>query len=268
VQRVTSKNNPRLREAAALVASARERRKTGRCVLEGEHVVATCVARHGAPETLIVTDAALAGPAVRTLAERHADRTLVVSEPLFAAVATLPASVGVLAVVVTPRPAVDAHADFCLLLDGVQDPGNVGSMLRSAAAAGIAQVLLSKPCAFAWSPKVLRAGQGAHFCLDIHEDVDLPAWAAAYRATGADIVATVPAGGARLFAAPLAGRLALAIGNEGAGLSPDVAAQATQRVTIPMPGGVESLNAAAAAAVCLFECVRQRDAARGAKATE
>jgi hypothetical protein len=104
---------------------------------------------------------------VRALAERHASRTLVVSDSLFAGIAALPASVGVLAVVATPRPALAAGADFCLLLDGVQDPGNVGSMLRSAAAAGVAQVLLSEHCAFAWSPKVLRAGQGAH-SLDIH----------------------------------------------------------------------------------------------------
>jgi len=140
----------------------------------------------------------------------------------------------------------------------VQDPGNVGSMLRSAAAAGVSQVLLSKHCVFAWSPKVLRAGQGAHFHLEIHEDIDLPAWAAAYRAASGAVVATVAAGGASLFTAALDGRVALAIGNEGAGVSPALAAQATLRVTIPMPGGTESLNAAAAAAVCLFECVRQR----------
>jgi TrmH family RNA methyltransferase len=258
VRRVTSRHNPRLREAVALIASARERRKSGKCVLEGEHVVAAYAARHGAPETLIVTEAGLASPVVRALAERHAERTLVVSESLFAGVASLPPGIGSLAVVATPRPPLAAGADFCLLLDGVQDPGNVGSMLRSAAAAGVAQVLLSKHCAFAWSPKVLRAGQGAHFCTDIHEDVDLPEWAKAFRATGADVVATVAAGGTRVFAAPLGGALALAIGNEGAGISAELAAQATQRVTIPMPGGVESLNAAAAAAVCLFECVRQR----------
>jgi TrmH family RNA methyltransferase len=144
----------------------------------------------------------------------------------------------------------------------VQDPGNIGSMLRSAAAAGVAQVLLSKHCAFAWSPKVLRAGQGAHFCVDIHEDVDLPTWAAGYRASGGDVVATVAAGGMSLFAAPLGSRVALAIGNEGGGLSDTLAAEATQRVTIPMHAGVESLNAAAATAVCLFECVRQRSAAK------
>jgi TrmH family RNA methyltransferase len=131
-------------------------------------------------------------------------------------------------------------------------------MLRSAAAAGVGQVLLSKRCVFAWSPKVLRAGQGAHFHLDLHEDVDLAAWAAAYVQDGGDVLAMVAAGGRSLYATALTGRLALAIGNEGAGLSPALAARASLAVTIPMPGGMESLNAAAAAAVCLFECVRQR----------
>ena len=227
-------------------------------MLEGEHLVAVYSARHGAPETLIVTDDAFVRPAVRALAERHDERTLIVPASLLGAVATLPASIGMLAVVATPQPVLRAHADFCLLLDDVQDPGNVGSMLRSAAAAGVAQVLLSKRCAFAWSPKVLRAGQGAHFCVDIHEDVDLPAWAVGYRNGGGELVATVVAGGTSLYAASLAGRVALAIGNEGAGLSTSLATLATRQVTIPMPGGVESLNAAAAAAVCLFECVRQR----------
>jgi TrmH family RNA methyltransferase len=258
VQRVTSRSNPRLREAARLIASARDRRKAGKCVLEGEHLIAVCVDRGGAPDALIVTEAAIERPAARALAERVGARTLVVPSALFGELATLPAGVGMLAVVATPKPPLRSPPDLCLLLDDVQDPGNVGSMLRSAAAAGAGQVLLSKRCAFAWSPKVLRAGMGAHFCVDIHEDADLPAWAAAYRETGGAVVATVAAGGTSLYSARLAGRVALAVGNEGAGLSPPLAAQATQRVSIPMPGGVESLNAAAAAAVCLFECLRQR----------
>jgi len=260
MQRVTSRQNPRLREAIGLVASARDRRKAGKCVLEGEHLVGVYVERHGAPETLIVADEALARPATRALAEAHAGRTLVVTSRLLSELTALPAGVGLLAVVPTLRPpAAEAH-DFCVLLDDLQDPGNVGSILRSAAAAGVGQALLSKGCAFAWSPKVLRAGQGAHFCLDIYEDVELPAWAAAYRRDHGEVVATVAAGGGGLYDARLAGRVAIAVGNEGAGLDPALVAEATQRVTIPMPGGMESLNAAAAAAVCLFECVRQRRA--------
>ena len=165
-------------------------------------------ARHGAPETLIVTDAALATPAVRDAGRAprrsHARRVRSRSSP---AIASLPASVGVLAIVVDAAARRRSRrADFCLLLDDVQDPGNVGSMLRSAAAAGVAQVLLSKHCAFAWSPKVLRAGQGAHFCLDIHEDVDLPAWARAYRATRRGRRRHGRGRRNLVFAAPLAGR--------------------------------------------------------------
>ena len=264
MQRVTSRHNPRLKEASRLIASARDRRKAGRCVLEGEHIVGVYWERYGPPETLIVTEEALARDAVHALAAREPARTLVVPTALFAELATLPVGVGMLAVVPTPTSAPPAPADFCLLLDDVQDPGNVGSMLRSAAAAGVQQVLLSRHCAFAWSPKVLRAGQGAHFLLDIVEDADLAAWAAAYALAGGHVLALVAAGGTNLYATALTGRVAVAIGNEGAGLSEALAARATRSVTIPMPGGMESLNAAAAAAVCLFECVRQRN---GASAT-
>ena len=210
----------------------------GQCVLEGEHIVAVYAERAGAPRSLIVTDEALARPAVRALADRHSDRALVVPDALFDEIATLPAGVGVLAVIDTPAPSPPARTDFCLLIDGVQDPGNVGSMLRTAAAAGAAHVLLSKHSAFAWSPKVLRAGQGAHFCVDIHEDVDLPRWASEHRASGGEVIAAVAAREASLYETPLTGRLAVAVGNEGSGLSPSLLAEATRRVTIPMQRGV------------------------------
>ena len=229
MQRVTSRRNSRLREAIGLIASARDRRKAGKCVLEGEHLVSVYAERHGAPETLIVSDDALDRPEARALADAHAERTLVVPAKLLSELTVLPAGVGMLAVVRALRPAATEPGDFCLLLDDVQDPGNVGSMLRSAAAAGVRQAFLSKHCVFAWSPKVLRAGQGAHFCLDIHEDVDLPAWATSYRARGGEVIATVAAGGTSLYDARLAGRVALAIGNEGAGLNPALAAEASQR---------------------------------------
>lgn len=255
--RISSRNNPRLKEAARLVASARDRRKAGRCVLEGEHLVAVYAQRRGAPETLLVAEPCLERAGVRALAERFDDRTLIVPEKLFDELSVLPAGVGVLAVVPAPRPQLATAGRFCLLLDGVQDPGNVGSMLRTAAAAGVSDVYLSRHCAFAWSPKVLRAGMGAHFHLTIFEDVDLAGWARDYRASGGHVVAMVGNGGADLYRLPLARPLALAIGNEGAGLSEPLSSIASVRATIPMPGGIESLNAAAAAAIALFECVRR-----------
>jgi len=227
-------------------------------LLEGMHLVQVYAERCGAPRSIVIAEDFLPRDEAGAIAARFDDDTLVVPRRLFDDLGRFPADVGIIAVIDVPRPKDVAAPDFCLLLDGVQDPGNVGSIVRSAAAAGVARVLLSKDCAFAWSPKVLRAGQGAHFHLDIEEDVDLPAWCGRYRGAGGRVVASVAQRGARIFDADLEGRVAIAIGNEGAGLSADLLAQADLRVTIPMPGGTESLNVAAAAAVALYECVRQR----------
>ncbi|MEO8345392.1 MAG: RNA methyltransferase [Betaproteobacteria bacterium] len=260
--RVTSRSNPRLAAAAALIHSSRDRRKTGRCVLEGDHLIGVYLERVGVPETLVVVEDRIVDPRFAALIARVPARdVIVVPAGIFGEVSTLPAAVGALAVVVTPEVALPPPAAFHLLLEDVQDPGNVGAILRTAAAAGVEQVLLSKHCAFAWSPKVLRAGQGAHFLTTIVEDVDLVAWVRDYRGQGS-AVATVAGGGSDLFAATLPPRIAVLIGNEGTGLSKALLREADARITIPMPGGAESLNAAAAAAVVLFECVRQRRANR------
>jgi TrmH family RNA methyltransferase len=258
-RRVDSRHNERLREVARLIASSRDRRKSGRCVLEGVHLVDVYVDRIGAPETLVVLDDAQGHADVQGLLRRvPSNRTLVVTRARFAELATLPADVAVLAVVATPRLALPPPGDFCLLLDDLQDPGNVGSIIRTAAAAGVEQVLLSPYCAFAWAPKVLRAAQGAHFLTTIVEDVDLVAWANAFRATHGRVFATVVDAAQQLYDTNFRGRIALVIGSEGHGLSPALRELADVRMTIPMASGSESLNAAAAAAIALFEARRQR----------
>ena len=259
MQRVTSRNNPRLREAARLIASSRDRRKAGRCVLEGEHLVDVYQARGGLPECLLIVEEMRDTPRLAALASRMppAD-VLYVPAAMFTEFSTLPPAIGVLAVIQTPVTSLPAPTAFHLLLDDLQDPGNVGTILRTAAAAGVEQVLLSRDCAFAWSPKVLRAGQGAHFLTTIVEDVDLGGWADRFRTQGGQVVGTAPVAGTDLFAASLRWPLAIIVGNEGAGIAPALFERVDVRVTIPMPGGMESLNASAAAAVVLFEAVRQR----------
>jgi len=151
--------------------------------------------------------------------------------------------------------AVPPDADLVLVLEGIQDPGNVGTLLRSAAAAGAGHAVLSKDCAFAWSLKTIRAAMGAHFALNIVEGVDLVAFLAAFRGT------TVALGGESkhsLYDVDLRGPVALLVGNEGAGLTPAVRAHATVTASIPMPGKMESLNAGVAGSLALFEAVRQR----------
>lgn len=263
MQRVVSPNNPRLRDVLRLLGSSRERRKSGRCVLEGAHLVAVYRARSGPPETVVVTDEALAREDIRALlAHVPPQRVIAVPARLLAEHTALPAETGILAVVPTPRGAILRDAQFVLLVEDVQDPGNVGAIVRTAAAAGVDQILLSRDCAFAWAPKVLRAGQGAHFLAPIVEDVDLPAWVDAFRARGGRALAAVARDGADLYATRMAVPLAIAIGNEGAGLSRELASRCDLRVTIPMAAGNESLNAAAAAAVLLFEHVRQQRTGR------
>jgi len=259
VPRVTSRDNPRLVEAMRLIASSRDRRKSGRCVLEGEHVIAVYLERGGMPQTLVVLEGREHDPGIaRLLAFVPAADVLHVPRSLFAPLASTSVDVGALAIVSTPEGALPPPAVTHLLLDGVQDPGNAGTILRTAAAAGVKQVLFSRDCTAAWSPKVLRAAQGAHFLVTVVEDVDLPAWATSFAASGGAVVATVATGGTDLYAANVVRPWAVAIGNEGAGLSPGLAAVANVAVTIPMPGGMESLNAGAAAAVVLFELVRRQ----------
>ena len=148
------------------------------------------------------------------------------------------------------------------MLEDIQDPGNLGSILRSAAAAGVRHAMLSKRCAQAWSPRVLRAAMGAHFVLNIYEFVDLPDAARAFQGT---VVATCTRAPRSVYDVDLTSGIALLFGNEGAGLSCELLAAAHEVVAIPMPGRVESLNVAATVAVCLFERVRQLSAAQRAK---
>jgi TrmH family RNA methyltransferase len=163
---------------------------------------------------------------------------------------------GMLAVVSTPEAKQAFRLDQdAILLDGVQDPGNLGTLLRTAAAAGVRQAILSSGCASAWSPKALRAGQGAHFALHIHEAVDLAQFVAEY--TGTSMVTCLD-GATSLYEAQWSGPVAWIFGAEGQGVRRDLIAAASLRIKIPMPGAVESLNVAAAAAVCLFEAVRRR----------
>jgi rRNA methylases len=255
---VTSSHNERLKLAARLLRSAHERRKSALCVLEGEHLIEMYVAQHGAPTALIITEAFQQHPLV-SRCQQTAD-VCVVSDALFSATATLPSEVGMLAMVSIPSPRT-TFGTFHLLLEDVQDPGNVGTMLRSAAAAGVTHAIFSKNNAAAWSPKVLRAAQGAHFLLDIVEDVDVVGWARQFRCQGGKIAAMVAHGGSDLFQCDLSCLLlAVAVGNEGSGLSTALLEQTDWQLTIPMPGAMESLNVASAAAIVLFECVRQRRA--------
>jgi TrmH family RNA methyltransferase len=152
-------------------------------------------------------------------------------------------------------PELVSQGGLQLWLDAVQDPGNVGTLIRTAAAAGATAVVLGRGCADAWSPRVLRAGMGGHFALRVATS---PLDARLRESFPGQVMAMDRDGGASLYAMHLPENAAFLLGNEGAGLSEAVTSIASSRVTIPMSGRVESLNVAAAGAVICFEVLRRK----------
>lgn len=253
---IASRDNPTFKALRLLAKDGREQQRQGRTVLDGLHLVGEYRARVGLPELLVVSTGGAAHPDVQALLAAHDGvEVLSLRDALFGEISGVASPVGILAQILIPPAATQPPTASCVLLEGIQDAGNVGAILRTAAAAGVRDVVLGPGCAGVWTPRVLRAAQGAHFGLALRDAEDL---ATMVRNFAGLSVATLAAGGTSLYALDLAGPVAWIFGNEGAGVSAMLAAAAKARATIPMASGSESLNVAAAAAVCLFEAARQR----------
>jgi len=256
MKHITSTDNPQYKQLKKIATSSRERRNAGQTLLDGAHLLNALAEAGGTPNLLILkvgneTDDEIE----RCLARFPAIPNLVLGETLFNALSPVEHPTGLLGLIDIPTADIQPH-QFCMMLESIQDPGNLGTMLRTAAAAGVDTVYLSKGCAEVWSPKALRAGMGAQFALALHEGADLVSIARELKS----LIATALDAEQSLYDLKLSGPVAFVFGNEGAGLSRALIEAATHRIKIPMPGKVESLNVAAAAAVCLFEYVRQRGA--------
>jgi TrmH family RNA methyltransferase len=257
VKAITSRDNPLYKRLKALAGSTAQQRRSGHALLEGLHLASAYLDAAGQPETCVVTEGALRHEEARAIVARIEEkRVLTLPDALFGQLSSVVHGVGMLLFVERIEAQLPARVSTtCVVLDGVQDAGNVGSILRSAAAAGIENVFCAPGTAYAWSSKVLRSGMGAHFLLNIFEDVE-PAGLIAR--LDVPVTITDSHGAKALYDCDLSGQLAWVFGNEGAGVSQAWRDAVTHRVTIPQPGGMESLNVAAAAAVCLFEQCRQR----------
>jgi len=250
---ITSRDNSLFKQLKKLADSSRERRIQKQTLLDGPHLVNAYIEAFGMPELLIIAEGQSTNEVTGMIQDLSDVRTVMFTTLMFAELAPVASPTGILALVKTPQLAVPEVLNFALLLEDIQDPGNLGSMLRTAAAAGVETVYLSEGCADAWSPKALRGGQGAHFSLPVVERANLAEVIAGFQ--GQALATTLQ--GESLYGLDLTGPVAFVIGNEGAGLSDKLVKAASRQVRVPMPGDVESLNAAAAAAVCLFERVRQ-----------
>lgn len=250
---ITSRDNAVFKHLKKLADNKRERNKEGKTLLDGVHLIAGYLQAFGEPELLIIPEGKSSQEAVALMQDLADVNTTMFPTLLFAELTPVASSTGILALVKLPAVAVPEKVDFALMLEDIQDPGNLGSMLRTALGAGVDAVYLSKGCTDAWSPKCLRGGQGAQFYLPIIEGVDIVETMTHFE--GSSYATTLV--GEPLYAQDLTKPTAFVIGNEGAGLSRDAMNAATQQISIPMNAKLESLNAAAAAAVCLFERQRQ-----------
>jgi len=218
-------------------------------MLEGPHLVEAFLQAGSKPKVVLVTEKALEK---REIADLAGKSPVVVSEGVFRSIVEAENLPGIAAEIEIPvRPLSDGTDT--VFLEGVQDPSNVGAIVRNAAAFGVGQVILDQACADPWSPRALRAGMGGHFALAIREvpKLDLDGFKGS-------LLCTVVRGGIRLQDADLKGRLGWIFGGEGRGVSAAVEERVDVKITIPISPGMESLNVAGASAICLYEANRRK----------
>jgi len=242
------------------VSDASFRRSEGKAIIEGPHLVAEAIRAGLKPLALIVSEAGLRRKEIRALVGKQ--EPVVLGDHIFGIVADAETPPGIAAEIAFPQGTVDSKKPT-IFLEGIQDPANVGAIARTAAAFGAGEIILDRACADAWSPKVLRAGMGGHFRLGLRHVADLRKELKQFAGT---LVCAVAREGLPLRQAPLEGRLGWVFGAEGKGVSAATAELAALRITIPMSPGSESLNVAAAAAICLYEAFNRRGGGSGARA--
>ena len=247
-EHITSLKNPKVQTWKSL-KDRRGRRETGCFLVEGRKMVEEALSSSFEVKALLMAEGF-----ERELPLPEGLKAYVLPEHVFAAVCDTKTPQGVAAVVRIQDSLVAGRR--IVALDGVQDPGNVGTILRTADAAGFDGVLLSEQCADIFSPKVLRATMGSIFRMGVRVTGDLPGQLTALRESGFAVLSSQLDGTPFYDREPVGGQFALVIGSEGNGVTDEVKAVATHRVKLPMRGGAESLNAAVAAGIMMYELTR------------
>ena len=252
---ITSSQNPKIKLVRALMGRAKERREAGAFVVEGVRLVEEAEIRDWRFKFALY-DSSLnerGSSLVEHLLSREVE-VEEVSESLMNSLSDTETPQGILAVLALNQAPIPDSPDFVLIPDRIRDPGNLGTLLRTAAAAGVQAVFLPPETTDAFAPKVVRSGMGAHFRLPIQS----MKWEKIRRETDGLQVYLADMDGASCWETDLREPLALIVGSEAEGASEEARELATQKISIPMSGDVESLNAGVAGSVLMFEVVRQR----------
>jgi RNA methyltransferase, TrmH family len=250
---IVSRDNAIFKQLKRLSENARERGKENKTLLDGVHLIESYLQAFGEPELLIIPEGKSSLEATNLMQTLSDVKTVMFPTLMFAELTPVASSTGILALVKIPQILPPEGIKFALILEDIQDPGNLGGMLRTALGAGVDAVYCSKGCTDAWSPKCLRGGQGAQFYLPLFENMNIVDVIKNF--AGNTFATTL--GGDSLYAQDLTKPTAFVIGNEGAGLTKAAIQATSHQLSIPMNPRLESLNATVAAAICLFERKRQ-----------
>jgi TrmH family RNA methyltransferase len=253
---ITSVHNDRVKLAHGLLSGSKSRRKAGKIALEGARLIRDALEAGYLPDFILYDPAAITDPASLGI---DADLLLDASPEIIRHVSGTESPQGIVGVFPFPTPSLPPAPSRVLILDAISDPGNLGTILRTAAAAGVDVVLLAPGCVDPYNDKALRGGMGAHFRIPVINQ----SWdKIAATCDGSPVYLADMQGDQPYDAADWSGRWALVIGSEAHGASEQAEALAHSRVYIPMAAATESINAASAAAAILFEAARQARAQR------
>jgi RNA methyltransferase, TrmH family len=244
-----SRDNARVKRWAKLSQDTRFRRKERRALIEGPNLVSALLDRGWKPVCIIVSEGAARDPEIQGILGKAKAELVELSASVFNSTVDTETPQGIAAEIEIPQNEI-AGQGSCIFLEGIQDAGNVGAIIRSAAAFGAGEVTLDSACADSWSPKALRAGMGGHFALVVRSVANLERELETF---SGKLLCTVAREGVSLSKADLSGRLGWVFGSEGKGVSDIARRNADLLVSIPTEPGTESLNVAAAAAICMYE---------------
>jgi TrmH family RNA methyltransferase len=250
-QVISSRGNQHFKHLKKLSDSPRYRHEVQQTILDGIHLIESYAERFGSPDLI----ALIKGTNTDKITSYLDEHTQVLEFPasLFSEIAPVMSPTGILASINIPNMEIPKIQNCILLLEDIQDPGNLGSILRSASASGVDLVYMSDHCADLWSPKVLRGSQGAHFHLPCIERANFSDITKIY--TGKVFATTLS--GKSIYKEDLRGPVAFIFGNEGSGIHLETLERTSHSIRIPMKKGIESLNVAAAVSICLYEKYRQ-----------
>ena len=248
---IESKNNPFYKKLKKIYSSSSFRKNQNQTILDGPHLI-NSFSQHSVP-LLIIKDLSIVSTEIENLISSFECPCYSLSHELFLHLSELKSSTGILALVDIPKVKPLKFDGLTLLLDGIQDPGNLGSILRTAKATNAKSIIMSKTCADLWSPKTLRGSQGVQFSLKCVVEEDLNEWILNYNH---DVIA-LAISGESLFKTKLNSNMAILVGNEGKGISKSLLKNIAGTISLPMNKEVESINVGAAVSAFMYEHYRQ-----------